>query len=194
MGRPTLHDPDALLDAAVAIVARDGVRALTVSAVAREAGAPSGSLYNRFPDRASLLAAVWMRTVHRFQQAYLEFVTDDPPVERAVEGAPWTVRWCRDNLAQAAVLEAGPQSFEEHHWPDPVRARWAALRAEQNEKIGALARLVADRSGCTPEEAAFAMFDLPLAVVRPYLQAGRRPPERAGDLARRLAGRIIHGR
>ena len=48
MPRPAIFTLDELLDAAAALLAADGPSAVTMSAVARAAGAPSGSMYHRF--------------------------------------------------------------------------------------------------------------------------------------------------
>ncbi|MEJ7734392.1 MAG: TetR family transcriptional regulator [Polyangiaceae bacterium] len=48
-GRPAKFDREELLDAALALVAEGGPAALTLAALARAAGAPTGSIYHRFP-------------------------------------------------------------------------------------------------------------------------------------------------
>jgi AcrR family transcriptional regulator len=74
MPRPARFDADELLDHAVALTAAEGPAAVTMARVARAAGAPSGSVYYRFPSRAELLAALWLRTVGRFQDGFLEAI------------------------------------------------------------------------------------------------------------------------
>lgn len=49
---------EALLDAATALVARDGVDAVSMDAVAREAGVGKGTVFRRFESRAGLMAAL----------------------------------------------------------------------------------------------------------------------------------------
>ena len=66
MPRPASFTLDELLDAAAALLAADGPAAVTMSAVARAAGAPSGSMYHRFPTRAALCGELWIRTEERF--------------------------------------------------------------------------------------------------------------------------------
>jgi len=53
---PSLRDR--LLDAAEAVVARDGVNSLTLNAVAEEAGVSKGGLLYHFPSKSSLVIAV----------------------------------------------------------------------------------------------------------------------------------------
>ena len=66
MPRPARFTLDELLDAAAALLAADGPSAVTMSAVARAAHAPSGSMYHRFPTRAALCGELWIRTERRF--------------------------------------------------------------------------------------------------------------------------------
>ena len=54
MPRPARFTRDELLDAAAALLAADGPSAVAMSVVARAVGAPSGSMYHRFPTRAAL--------------------------------------------------------------------------------------------------------------------------------------------
>lgn len=66
MARPRIHDPDALLDAAEALLAEGGGGALTIRALAERTGASSGSLYHAFGSRNELLGRMWLRAANRF--------------------------------------------------------------------------------------------------------------------------------
>ena len=72
MAPPRKHDTDLILDAARALVLRDGPRAAGVAAIAAESGAPVGTLYHRFGSRDGVLAAVWLRALERFQARCLD--------------------------------------------------------------------------------------------------------------------------
>ena len=61
LASPTRVDDDVLLDAARACVLDAGVRRTTLSSVARTAGVSRMTLYRRFPDVRSLLAALMTR-------------------------------------------------------------------------------------------------------------------------------------
>jgi AcrR family transcriptional regulator len=52
---------DRLLDAAEAVLARDGLDGATVPAIARKAGVAVGSVYRRFPDKDALMRGVYER-------------------------------------------------------------------------------------------------------------------------------------
>lgn len=191
MGRPPLHPTDAFIDAAVTLFAAGGTRAVTMAAVAREVGAPSGSIYHRFPDRSALLAAVWLRTTRRFEDAYQRAAGDEPDPTAALRAATSVVDWCREHLAEAVVLHAGKAAFAPDQWSDDDARRCAAAERERDARINRLARTVADQTGRRRDEVAFALFDLPLAAVRRHLQAGEPPPKRTRDLVRRVAGLVL---
>ncbi|WP_408896081.1 TetR/AcrR family transcriptional regulator [Nocardioides sp. R1-1] len=189
MGRPAKHTTDDFVDAAVALFARSGVRAVTLGAVADALGAANGSVYHRFADRPSLLAAVWLRTSRRFAGAY-RVRLGDPTVESVIATAVWVVEWCRENLAEAQVLLAGMRAFGPDEWPAEARA--AATTDEQiGRELRASVRRLAAQTAASPEEIVFAMAELPIAVVRRPLQAGQAPGPREADLVRRLAARIL---
>jgi AcrR family transcriptional regulator len=191
MGRPPLHRADDFLDAAARLFANGGVRALTMNAVARDIGAPSGSIYHRFSDRAALLAALWLRTARGFQGGYLEILGERPTPGTAVDAAVWTVDWCREHLDEAVVLQAGAEAFEPDQWSPSARAEMAALDDELRRRMGHVVRALANRAKRPNDQVAFAMLDLPLAAVRRHLRTGEPPPKRASKLVRDLASLIV---
>ncbi|MER7081002.1 transcriptional regulator, TetR family [Saccharopolyspora kobensis] len=175
MGRPPRHDADRLLDAAVSLAAESGPRGVTMAAVARAAGAPSGSVYHRFPDRAALLSALWLRTVTRFQDGFFA-VVEAPPLEAAVATARHVIEWCRENPAEAKVLLAGPDAYGRADWPDAAREQLAKANAQVDEALTGLAERLG-RSGMAGRSRVFlAVVDLPCAVVRRYLGRGEAVP------------------
>lgn len=191
MGRPATHSDQKFIDAAIGLFAAGGARAVTMMAVARSVGAPSGSIYHRFPDRPALLAAVWLRTVRRFQEAYREVLGPDPTPGDAVEATAWVVDWCRANLPEAMVLQAGSRTFDRGDWPDEPLAELADLDAATQRTITSTVRAVAAHTGRPRDQVAFAVLDLPLAAVRRHLVAGEPPPPQTTRLVRALAERLM---
>src|SRR5262249_22753799 len=116
MGRPPTHTSAQFLDAATALFAEGGVRAVTMAAVAKATAPPSGSVYHRFPDRPALLAELWLRTLRDFQDAFVTTLGDADSVDVAVEAAAGVVVWCRRNPAAARVLDAGKYAFGPAEW------------------------------------------------------------------------------
>lgn len=189
MGRPATHTPEALLDAAVGLFAGGGARAVTMAAVARAAGAPSGSVYHRFPDRPALLAALWLRVVETFGDAYLRRLGEAPSPQDVVETAAWAVSWCRDHPGEAAALNAGRGAFSPEQWSAEATDALRTSERARDRAIGARLSAAARAARRPVDEVVFAAVDLPVSVVRRHLP-GEVPPE-AVDLTRRLASRIV---
>ncbi|WP_242906781.1 TetR family transcriptional regulator [Actinomadura terrae] len=167
MGRPPRHDVGRLLDVAVELAA-DGPGRVTVAAVARAAGAPSGSVYHRFEGLPALRAALWLRTVERFQAGFLDALRGEPPERAAGEAARHVVAWSRAHPAEARVLLHGRSALDEDGWPERDRARLG----ETDRRVGAAVRDLAGRLGVEEERAAVAVIDLPYAIVRRHLLGG----------------------
>ncbi|HEX2133027.1 MAG TPA: TetR/AcrR family transcriptional regulator [Actinophytocola sp.] len=188
MGRPPRHTTDDFLDAAVRIFAEGGIAGVTMSAVAREVGAPSGSVYHRFPGRPALLAAVWLRTVTRFQQGYLDALGQDPP-----EAAAHVVSWCRSNPAEGLVLHAGRRALGADGWSAADRARADEADRRLEAALGAVLRRLRPLTGLTSDELLLALVDLPYAAVRRHLERGAAPPPSTVDLVARTARTLLGG-
>lgn len=191
MGRPATHTSEALLDAAVGLFAAGGARAVTMAAVARAAGAPSGSVYHRFPDRPALLAALWLRVVETFGEAYLRRLGDAPTPQDVVETAAWAVSWCREHPGEAAVLNAGRSAFSPEQWSVEAAEALCTSERARDRAIGPRLRAAARTAGRPADEVLYAAVELPVSVVRGHLP-GEVPAEAVG-LTRRLASRIVLG-
>jgi AcrR family transcriptional regulator len=187
MPRPARFTVDDLLDAAAALLAADGPAAVTMSAVARAVGAPSGSMYHRFPTRAALRGELWMRTEERFLNGFTDLMSAPQQLQaRCVAGARYTVQWCREHPDEAQVLLVGADALGAAEWPAPLGAR----RRRMHRK---LRRLIADIPADTDRVTA-AVVDIPYAVVRRHLQAGRSIPASADDIVADCARALIGDR
>jgi AcrR family transcriptional regulator len=191
MGRPALHDTQTLLDVARTIAADHGPASVTISAVSAASGAPSGSLYHRFDDRAALLGQLWLRTTGRFQSGFLAALDSAPGIEGCVAAAAYVVTWSRDHPAEARLLARGPDDFAADDWPAPTRRQAAADRR-------ALSKALRQRAGELGEpdpldRILLATVDLPLAIVRRHLQAGPQAklPHDVGALVEQTARAIL---
>lgn len=110
-----------MLDATVTLLAAGGLNAVTVAAVAREAGTSNGSLYHRFGDRAGLLRAAQERslkgiedeTLAAFAEADAE--TDDATAVRLLAAAAMGMFVRHRAVLKAFLLDPGDDT--------PVRER-----------------------------------------------------------------------
>jgi AcrR family transcriptional regulator len=192
MARTAVHTEDVLLDQALVLYAEGGPRAVTMAGVARAAGAPSGSLYHRFPDRSALLAALWLRTTGRFEDGFRSAVGDgSPSADGAVGAARWAVAWCAEHPAEAALLNAGRRGLHPETWSAEAQRELADRSGRRDRFLTAYVDAVAEATGRAPDEVSFAVFDLPLAVIKRHLDAGHPVPDSATDLVARLVSRLL---
>lgn len=187
MGRPPRHDADRLLDAAAELLAGGGTAAVTMSGVAKAAGAPSGSVYHRFPDRPALLAALWLRALRGFHDELLTALSPGEPREAIRRSAHTSLDWARRNPLDARVLLVGARELDEQNWSEEARTETARANAALLDALN----VVIDEGGDTAPDAAdralLAVVDLPYAMIKRYLSAGQSIPEYAPGLAERAA-------
>lgn len=175
MGRPAKFRTGQILDAALAITARDGPEAATMAAIAAGLGAPTGSLYHRFGSRDLLLATLWTRCVRAFQDGFVTAL-DAGDAEAAALHTP---RWCRQRPAEAAVLLL--------HRREELAARWPAELGTEletlNEQVAAALRSFVDRRpDVDHDRLTFAVVDVPYGAVRRHLLRRQTPPPQVDEL------------
>lgn len=93
---------EALLEATLQVLVRQGYQALTTTKVAERAGVSVGTLYQYFPDKRSLVTALKVRYFGLLSASVLEAV-------RQVEGAPFEVAIRR---MLSALLEVKRKNLE----------------------------------------------------------------------------------
>ncbi|WP_372411251.1 TetR/AcrR family transcriptional regulator [Streptomyces luteireticuli] len=192
MPRPPRFETPLLLDAAVRLAATAGPSGVTMSAVAKRTGAPSGSVYHRFPNRTALLAEVWLRTTERFQERYHAALTgEDDPRRAGRAAARQVVAWCRAHPDEAALLLHGAEEFGRADWPDEY-----VRRADEGNRrvLGTLTALAKSLGEDTPqavERVTLALVDLPVSLVRRHYRAGEVLPPHAEDLAEECAAALL---
>jgi AcrR family transcriptional regulator len=188
MPRPALFTLDELLDAAATLLAAGGPAAVSMSAVARAVGAPSGSMYHRFPTRAALCGELWLRTEERFHEGFTAAVTRSgstaqDPQDRCVAAARFTVQWCRERPVEAQVLLTGADALGADEWPADLTRRRTTLHR-------ALRKHLAGLPG-EPDRVNAAVVDIPYAVVRRHLIAGHAVPASAEEIVEQCARALI---
>lgn len=179
---PVKHTRDAMLDTARTLIIEGGPAAASARAVAIALGAPSGSIYHRFPRRDDLVAAAWLRAQGRFLDAYLA-AADDGPVAAATS----VLTWSAEHRADAALLLR-------HALADLLRGEVSPALTEQaeanNAKAEAAVRRLADDAGVPLRDMVLAAVDLPYAATRRLLRADG-PTESDVDALARAVGKLI---
>jgi AcrR family transcriptional regulator len=187
MPRPRRYDTDALLDAAAQILATRGPSAVTMSAVARVMGAPSGSMYHRFATRAALCGQLWVRTHERFHQGLMAAISaSSDPQDACVAAARFTVRWCREDPVSAQVLLVGADALAREDWPADATTRYDTMCRELDRALHAL------RGRRDAERVAAAVLDIPYAIVGRHLRSGTAIPAAAEDIVEVCARALVN--
>jgi AcrR family transcriptional regulator len=181
---PRKHETDVILDATRALVLADGPRAASVAAIAKASGAPAGTLYHRFGNRDGILTAAWLRALERFQSRVMAAEADSA-LETAVAMAVATVIFARELPEDARILlTIRPDDLLDGQPNAAFRETLAAMNAPLIERVADLARKLYGRNNSRTREAvAFAVADLPYAVVRRHAYDDRMPSWLEADVA-----------
>jgi AcrR family transcriptional regulator len=174
MGRIAHFNNEQFVDATLKIAAGQGPAAVTIAAVAREVGAPVGSVYHRFLSRNVLLAEVWLKVVSSFQEAFLQALEKGSGLEAALH-AP---RWVRLHPAEARILLLyRREELAEGDWPDDLKERALRIKyALDNGIIDYVRRTFGKVDRGKINLTVFALIDVPYAAVIRHIRQSRKPP------------------
>lgn len=184
--------------AALRLVADRGPQAVTVAAVAKEAGAPTGSIYHRYRSREQLLAELWMDVVEGFQQGFIASLAGAHDVEGAVEAARFMAAWTREHVLEARLLLLHRrQDFVSGDWPQELAERAGALEPQLGAALRDFAHRAFGRADAdTMARLRYALLDGPFGAIKPYVQGRRRIPPLVDELVattvRAVLGTIAH--
>ena len=186
MPRPAKHSVDVMLDGARDLIFEGGAAAVTAVEVARAIGAPSGSIYHRFPRRDDLVAATWLRAQDRFATSFRAASASEE--EPAVAAAVSVITWTQRNPADAAVLLRN--SLGELLRGDVSPALAARARAGRASVKRVLKELAAHHA-VSLSDVTVAVVDLPYGVVRRTMESGRKPTRAEVDAVRRAVRLLV---
>jgi len=178
MVRGAKFESGEFVEAALVLLAEGGPSAATMAAIARRAGAPTGSIYHRFPSRSAVVAAAWLQALTAFADAIEAALT--------APDAPMLVAWSRAHprLARVLFLNEPASLFD----AAPPEALSDAIRAQEARLEQAFQNRVPDgpRRAEAFARLRFAVIDGPVALIRPYLQSGEPIPAFLDGLAAEL--------
>ena len=135
--------PEALIDAGVRLLERDGVAALRARAVATEAGTSTMALYTHFGGMTGLLDAIAREVFDRFTAVLTEVpLTDDPVADFLAMGLAYH-RFAMANPQRYQLMfgTSAPASIAQHR-SDLTMTGNATDRAEWAASFGALRNAV----------------------------------------------------
>lgn len=184
MGRTPRFTREAIAGAALRLVAERGPQAVTVADLASALGAPTGSIYHRYPSRERLLAELWMDVVERFQAAFLAQLAGAEDADGAARAARVMVTWTREHMTEARLLLLyRRQDFVAGEWPADLVDRAAALEPAMGAGLRGFARRAGwTASADTVARLRYGLLDAPFGAVKPYVQQGKPPPPVVDEL------------
>ncbi len=188
MGRKAYFQHEDFLDAAVKIIAEDGLAALTISALAKRINAPVGSVYHRFASRDALLAEVWLKIIESFQNEFLNLLKED-----GLQATLSCLQWVRRHPKEARImLLYRMRDLTSGKWPQDLREH--ARRLDQDLHDAVAVFIKKEFGKVTPENidrAIFAIYDAPIGMISRYLRNNKIPPASTANLIRETYEAII---
>jgi AcrR family transcriptional regulator len=181
--------------AALRLVADRGPQAVTVADLAREVGAPTGSIYHRYRSREQLLAELWMDVVERFQAGFLASLADVSDVAGAARAAQFMAGWTREHPLEARLLLLHHRrDFVQGEWPADLAERAAALEPAIGSGLRAFAQRAFGRADVeTLARLRYALLDAPFGAIKPYVQARKPLPAVVDEMAATTAIAVLRG-
>jgi AcrR family transcriptional regulator len=187
---PAEQRREQLLDATKAIVDRDGFHAVSIEAVAREAGITRPIVYGHFSDLGGLLDALvereGARALAQLQPTLPDVAAEGDPMEKLLGGLRAYLEAARADPATWRLVLMPPEGA-----PAILRERIAAGRAAI---IAQLAEAVPPLLGSRPdpELTARMLSTVSDEMVRLHLSdPDRYPVERLLEMARWFLGRLL---
>ncbi|MDJ0105275.1 TetR family transcriptional regulator [Rhodococcus sp. KBW08] len=137
-----------ILDAAIRVIQRDGVTAVTFDSVAAESGLTRGGLLYHFPSRDDLLSAIHQYMADQWEDSLIAAAGKPAADATPVECLSTYVRVCSQSATRAELqlmLEAATTPASKGPW-NSVLQRWAPPPADDTpeEMARFIARLAAD--------------------------------------------------
>jgi AcrR family transcriptional regulator len=176
--RPPKFDEARILAAAGRLMAAHGPSGATIGAIARSAGAPTGSIYHRFASRDVLLATVWLRAAAAFQDAVFERLAGTAPREAGLEAALYMAERVREHPREARLLLIHRrEDFVDRGWPATFRRQAAQLAQQIETEVHTFSRRLCGREDAsTVRMVAYAVIEAPFAAIRRHVAAKESPP------------------
>jgi len=170
VARPPKYSSDQILDGVIEVVRRRGIGAVSATGVAALLGAPSGSIYHRFPSRDALVASAWLRAGERFRGELVAALEAPDPHAAALAAVRATLDWARRRPAEASFfLLYGKAELTKNEWPPEVLRRASRFG---NDLTDILRRFSMRLGGTSVARIRFALVDVPQAALRRALSSG----------------------
>ena len=189
MARPPKYSSEQILDAVLHALRGRRPDEVSIAAVGEVLGAPSGSIYHRFPSRDALVASAWLRAGESFRVELTRALAAVDPLEGALATVRYQIEWARRRPVEAGLyLLHGRSELIKDAWPADL-----ARRAERlaNETTDALRRLAARFPAASYARVRFAVMDVPQAAIRRAAATGSALDSEAQSLVEEAATGLL---
>lgn len=166
----------ALLEAAEHVAAQRGLEATSIAAIAERAGVAVGTLYNYFPDRDALFAAL-------FKMRRAELLPGITGAIEQVRGLPFEEALRRYLTAVLTVFEQYRGFCRVAMSADQSGIRAKGPSTVLTAIVQALTELLQPVTGAATADAAFMMFGAIKAMLHRRIESGEPLPPAAGLIA-----------
>ncbi|WP_339863780.1 helix-turn-helix domain-containing protein [Paremcibacter congregatus] len=169
MVRTAEFEDDTFIQASLELISLGGPGATTMAAIAKCAGAPTGSIYHRFPSRNALLGTVWHQAL-----VSLTMATTPALLQGDSQGAVTALLdWAESHPKEARLILLYEESdLIDGPLPEEIHKAIAARHRDLGTGLTALlAHKKKTLSAANLALANFAIFDGPIAAMKPLLRA-----------------------
>ncbi len=182
----TKYTESEILDATAVEIATAGFDAASVASIARSLGAPSGSIYHRFPSKKHLIGGLWVRTARRYAASLSTALEATKLRELAAQIVDHTFAWVSAHPHEAALLmQFRTEDFTPSDWPPEVVADIEAT----NHRLAQQLLGAAEIHDVDPIDMTMAAIDIPAAAARRAILT--RPEPSAEHHIRRRATELV---
>jgi len=181
MGRKAHFNKTEIIDAALQIIAEEGLKALTMQSIAEKIQAPIGSIYHRFHSRDELLAELWINIAKPFQEDFLATLNNN-----GLQAALFTLQWVRTYPKESHVLLLyRREELSSGDWPEDFKQKVADLSSQLDDGIHSFIKRFFGRvTKNNIQRTVFALIDVPFAAVKRSLQDDEVPTPLLDKLVR----------
>lgn len=182
MGRKAKFQKNDFLDAALSLLSKQGLKGVTIAAIAKKVNAPVGSVYHRFASREILMAELWIKLIESFQTDFIKKLESGDGLNAAL----YVLEWARKHPKKARVLMLyRREELITGNWPDSIKAIAEALKSEVNKGLGAFAmQFFGQITKQNLGRVLYCLVQVPTGAVRDFIQRGEPIPDFYDQLIR----------
>lgn len=180
MGRTSQYTQEDFFQATLGVINKNDSARVTILAIAKELGAPTGSIYHRYSSLQHVLAETWLTVVESFQNDFVNHLNNNEGLKAALN----TPRQSRLFPDQARLLLCFSREELIHGlWPVEVRTR--AQRLKKKLQIS-VAQFIKKQPGKNDEKKQalieFSIIHMPVAATKPWIKSKNTIPAFVDDL------------